>query len=265
MSTPLHRIDLKKAEEVIVNFLRSEVKDKKVVFGLSGGIDSSTVAALLADAFEKERILALIMPEKAHAEDIEDALLIVDEYGLNYKIVEIGEIADCFLNKLGRGKSLVAEGNLKARIRMTILYYFANIERRLVIGCGDRSELAIGYFTKYGDGGVDLLPIGGLYKTQVKLLAEFMKVPRKIVEKESTPGLWRGQTAKGELGMDYDEIDEILYYHLDLGYGYDELVRELGREKEDKIRFLLDRVAQNKHKISMPPIARIPREILFGR
>lgn len=264
MFTPLHRINLRKAEEFIVNFLRSEVKDKKVVFGLSGGIDSSTVAALLANTFEKEKILALIMPEKVHTEDIEDALLIANEYNLDYKIIEIAEIVDCFLNKLGRGKSLVAEGNLKARIRMTILYYFANIERRLVIGCGDRSELAIGYFTKYGDGGVDLLPIGGLYKTQVKLLAEFMKVPRKIIEKESTPGLWRGQTAKEELGMDYDEIDEILYYHLDLGYDYDKLVDVLGKEKEDKIRFLLKKIADNKHKLSMPPIAKIPSEILFG-
>lgn len=265
MSTPLHRINLKKAKELIVDFLRNEVKDKKVVFGLSGGIDSSTIAALLADTFEKERILALIMPEIARAEDIEDALLIVNEYDLNYKIIEIGEMVNCFLDKLGRGKSLVAEGNLKARIRMTILYYFANIEKRIVIGCGDRSELAIGYFTKYGDGGVDLLPIGGLYKTQVKLLAEFMKVPRKIIEKESTPGLWRGQTAKEELGMDYDEIDEILYYHLDLGYDYNKLVNELGREKEDKIKFLLNRIAENRHKLSMPPIAKMPYEILFGR
>ncbi|MEM1573474.1 MAG: NAD+ synthase [Candidatus Methanomethylicaceae archaeon] len=265
MLAPLQNINLKKTREFIINFLKNEVGDRKVVFGLSGGVDSSTVAALLAQTFEKERILALIMPEKAYYEDIEDALLIANEFNLDYKIIEIGEIVDCFLNKLGKGKSLVAEGNLKARVRMTILYYFANIEKRLVIGCGDRSELAIGYFTKYGDGGVDLLPIGGLYKTQVKLLAEFMKVPRKIIEKESTPGLWRGQTAKEELGMDYYEIDEILYYHLDLGYDYNKLIIVFGKEKEDKIKFLLNRISENKHKLSMPPIAKIPNEILFGR
>lgn len=264
MRNPLKQINLKKTEEIIKDFLIREIGDRKVIFGLSGGIDSSTVAALLVRTFEREKILALIMPERGELEEIEDAMFIVSKYNLQHRIIEIGEIVECFLSKLGRRGDLIAEGNLKARVRMIILYYFANIEKRIVVGCSDRSELSIGYFTKYGDGGVDILPIGGLYKTQVRLLAKFLDIPERIIEKESSPGLWRGQTAKEELGMNYDEIDEILYYHLDLGYDYERIVKILGEEKKDKIKFILKRIIENKHKLISPPIAKIPNEILFG-
>ncbi|MCS7097946.1 MAG: NAD+ synthase [Candidatus Methanomethyliaceae archaeon] len=264
MCNPLKNINLKKTEEIIRDFLRKEIGDRGVVFGLSGGVDSSTVAALLARTFEREKILALIMPERSDLEEIQDAMFIVNKYNLQYRIIEIEEIVKCFLNKLERKGDLIAEGNLKARVRMIILYYFANMERRIVVGCGDRSELAIGYFTKYGDGGVDILPIGGLYKTQVRLLAKFLNIPERIIEKESSPGLWRGQTAKEELGMSYDEIDEILYYHLDLGYDYEKIVKVLGEERRDKIKFILRRIIENRHKLINPPIAKIPNEVLFG-
>jgi NAD+ synthase len=258
------QIDLEKTEKYIINFLRSKVKNRKVIFGLSGGLDSSTLAALLAKAFEKEKILALIMPDSyvTPKEDINDAMTIANMYNIETRNIEITDFVELFLRKLGR-TNLVTEGNLRARIRMIILYYFANAENRIVIGSGDRSELAIGYFTKYGDGGVDLLPIGYLYKTQVRLLANYLGIPKKIIEKESSPRLWPGQTAKSELGMGYDEIDEILYYYLDLKYKVNDIIRVTGIE-ESKVRKIVNMVIKNKHKLKTPPIAKIPHEVLFG-
>ncbi|NHV45889.1 MAG: NAD+ synthase [Candidatus Verstraetearchaeota archaeon] len=258
------QIDFENTEKHIINFLRNKVRNHKVIFGLSGGLDSSTLAALLAKAFEKERILALIMPDSyvTPKEDIDDAMTIANMYNIKTKNIEIKDFVELFLRKLGRA-NLVTEGNLRARIRMIILYYFANAENRIVIGSGDRSELAIGYFTKYGDGGVDLLPIGYLYKTQVKLLANYLGIPKKIIEKESSPRLWPGQTAREELGMGYDEIDIILYYYLDLKYKVDDIIRITGIE-ENKVKKIVNMVIRNKHKLRKPPIAKIPYEVLFG-
>src|SRR3970282_94481 len=105
----------------------------------------------------------------------------------------------------------VPEGNLLARIRMTLLYYHSNLLNRIVLGTGDRSEALIGYFTKYGDGGVDALPIGGLYKTQVRALGKYLGLPANIVEKKSSPRLWLGQEAEADIGLPYDSIDKILF------------------------------------------------------
>jgi NAD+ synthase len=114
-------------------------------------------------------------------------------------------------------------GNIKARTRMTILYYYANKENKLVAGTGDKSEILTGYFTKYGDGGVDFLPIGDLYKTHVRDLSREMGVPEKIVSKPSSPGLWKGQTAEGELGIEYETLDRILYDLVDKGLPIEEI------------------------------------------
>jgi len=254
------------AERLIIDFIREEVRDRGVIFGLSGGLDSSTTAGLLVRALGKEKVLALIMPEEGSTPrlDLEDALKVVEIFGLRYKIIEITGIVESFLRHVGRFGDRVAEGNLKARIRMAILYYFANVEKRMVVGSGDRSELAIGYFTKYGDGGVDILPIGGLYKTQVRLLAKHLGIPEEIAKKESSPRLWPGHSIREELGMDYDEIDTILYYHLDLGYDLGKIIEVIGKGKIQKVEMVLRRVKDNAHKLSTPPIAKLPRNILFG-
>ncbi|MEM4407005.1 MAG: NAD+ synthase [Candidatus Methanomethylicaceae archaeon] len=263
----LQRLDVAGAERLIIEFIKDVVKDREVVFGLSGGLDSSTTAGILARALRRDNILALVMPEATSTPkvDLEDAVKVAEIFGLRYKIIEISEIVESFLKHVGRFGDRVAEGNLKARIRMTILYYFANVEKRIVVGSGDRSELAIGYFTKYGDGGVDILPIGGLYKTQVRLLAKHLGVPDEIAEKQSSPRLWPGHSIKEELGMDYDMIDAVLYYHLDLGYGFSKIVEIVGEENRQKVETVLRRVIENAHKLSTPPIARLPPSVLFGR
>ncbi len=263
----LNCLDTVRAEKIIVNFVRGEVKDRGVVFGLSGGVDSSTVAALLVRGLGRDKVLAILMPDKTSTPqvDIEDAMKIVEMYSLRFERIEIAEVYESFLRNIAKPSDRVAEGNLKARVRMAILYYYANIEKRIVVGSGDRTELAIGYFTKYGDGGVDILPIGGLYKTQVKLLAKHLGVPYEIVKKESSPRLWPGHTIEEELGMSYDDIDKILYYHLDLGYSLKKIVRILGGDRQQKVEIILRRIKENRHKCLPPPIARLPPEVLFGR
>ncbi|MGQ9759770.1 MAG: NAD+ synthase [Candidatus Methanomethylicaceae archaeon] len=263
----LRRLDVRRAEKIITEFVKEQVADRGVILGLSGGVDSSTVAALLVRALGNERVLALIMPDATSTlqVDIEDAMKIVETYNLRFKRIEIAGLVGSFLGVVGKVGDKVAEGNLKARLRMAILYYFANVEKRIVIGSGDRSELMIGYFTKYGDGGVDILPIGGLYKTQVRLLAKYIGIPNEISEKESSPRLWPGHTIEEELGMTYEEIDEILYYYLDLRYDLQTIVGLLGEDKRQKVENVLRRIKANEHKLRPPPTARLPPEILFGR
>ena len=143
-------------------------------------------------------------------------------------------------------------GNLRARIRMCLLYYYANKKNLLVLGSGDRSEILIGYFTKYGDGAVDLLPIGILYKSQVRRLAAHLGVPEKVAFKPSSPRLWPGQTAEGELGIPYEEIDLVLHAVFDRGISWEEAAEATGVD-EWKVRRIRELHEKSKHKREMPP------------
>lgn len=187
---------------------------KAGVIGVSGGIDSATTAFLGARALAPKRLLCYVLPGSAtKQEDIDDAVEVIRRLRVpkgNSEIIRISDIVRKFKERLGN-LSKVEEGNLTARVRMAILHQKAWKNRAILIGTGDKSELTIGYFTKYGDGGVDLLPLGGLYKTYVKQLAAYLGVPEKIVRKPPTPALWDGQTAEGELGINYDTLDKILY------------------------------------------------------
>lgn len=243
-------MDWERVVEEICKFIKEYVDKSNangVIIGLSGGIDSSTVAFLCKRALGEKRVLGLIMPEKGvtREEDVEDALSIADMLGIEFKIIEINEILDALKRKLGEGNK-IAEANLKPRIRMTINYYFANNMNRLVAGTGNKSELMIGYFTKYGDGGVDFLPIGDLYKTEVFKLAEYIGVPERIIKKKPTAGLWVNQTDEDEIGMSYEELDEIL-----------KAIEKGQRRGDDKFKRVEILVKNSKHKREMPPIARV--------
>ncbi len=243
-------MDWERVVEEICKFIKEYVDKSNangVIIGLSGGIDSSTVAFLCKRALGEKKVLGLIMPEKGvtREEDVEDALSIADILGIEFKIIEINEILDALKRKLGEGNK-IAEANLKPRIRMTINYYFANNMNRLVAGTGNKSELMIGYFTKYGDGGVDFLPIGDLYKTEVFKLAEYIGVPERIIKKKPTAGLWVNQTDEDEIGMSYEELDEIL-----------KAIEKGQRRCDDKFKRVEILVKNSKHKREMPPIARV--------
>ncbi|MFA6358278.1 MAG: NAD(+) synthase [Candidatus Omnitrophota bacterium] len=196
----------------IVSWIKQRVKNsqaKGIVLGLSGGIDSAVVAALCKEAVGQNNLLVLFLPCKSNPQDLKDAKLVASQLKLKSKLVDLSCVYSDLLKLLPLSGSL-ARSNLKPRLRMSILYYFANKLNYLVCGTGNKSELMVGYFTKYGDGGVDILPIADLFKRQVRKLAQELAIPEAIIVKPPTAGLWRGQTDEGEMGITYDELDDIL-------------------------------------------------------
>jgi len=191
----------------------NEAKAKGMVFGLSGGLDSAVVAALSIRIFP-QNTLAIIIPCHSIEADINDALDFVNKFNISCKIIDISKVYDPFIHLLNdkenEGSFKLAEANIKPRLRMTTLYYFANRLNYLVVGTGNKSELMIGYFTKYGDGGADILPLSNLLKSQVRELAEYLGIPKKIINKPPSAGLWKGQTDEKEIGISYKQLDEYL-------------------------------------------------------
>ncbi len=157
----------------------------------------------------------------------------------------------------------VVEGNIRARIRMTILYAYANQYNLLVAGTGDRSEILIGYFTKYGDGGADFFPIGCLYKTQVRRFAVFLGIPEKIAYKPSSPRLWKDHLAEKELGLKYEVIDAVLYSLFDKKLSPQQTAEKLGISLE-VVERILSRYYSTSHKRETPPIPD-PQEYVWGK
>jgi len=195
----------------IVNWIKDRVKNagaKGIVMGLSGGIDSAVVSVLAQKAVG-ENILCLLMPCRSIEKDISDAYLHAKKFNLKTHFVELTKVYDTLLEILPAGNQL-AQANLKPRLRMMTLYYFANNLNYLVAGTGNKSEITMGYFTKYGDGGVDILPIGDLVKTKVREIAKELKILDEIITKPPSAGLWEGQTDENEMGITYKELDEII-------------------------------------------------------
>lgn len=196
----------------IILWIKKQLKDsrtKGIVLGLSGGIDSAVVSALAKEAAGKKRVLALILPCQSQKEDLKDARLVAKTLGIKTEQIELSKIYNDLIKLLPKANNL-AVANLKPRLRMTALYYFANKLNYLVCGTGNKSEIMVGYFTKHGDGATDILPIGDLTKTQVRALAKELGIPKKVINKPPTAGLWPGQTDEGELGITYSELDDIL-------------------------------------------------------
>jgi len=250
---------ISRISEFIVQIVE-KAGSRGVVIGLSGGLDSSVVCALSVKALGRDRVKALIMPDSSvtPVRDVEDAKRLAEEFGLECHFVDIKTLYDAFSKNVPfyDEEADIANANLRARLRMINLYYYANSRNLLVCGTGDKSELLLGYFTKYGDGAVDFLPIGDLYKTQVRELAKKLGLPKTIVEKPSSPALLPGQTAEGELGASYEEIDRVLYLYMDLGRSIEEIIQET-RFSEGKVRAIIRRIHLNEHKRVLPPIAKI--------
>lgn len=236
-------------KEKSIDFIREKVKDadaKGVVIGLSGGLDSTTALFLCAEALGNDKVLGVMMPSKINKkEDLEDAIQVCKELKVRYRVIEIDPIVESFGKFLDLSDKLV-KGNLMARIRMCILYYFANKEKLLVVGTGNKSEYLQGYFTLHGDVACDFMPLGGLYKTEVRKLAEEIGVPRKIIDKIPSPGLWPGQTDEGELGISYEDLDRILPL-VEKRLSVDEIEKEINIDRE-KISRVIERMKRTEFK-----------------
>jgi NAD+ synthase len=200
----------------LVLWLREQVASaggKGVVLGMSGGLDSSVAAVLCRQAFPED-CLGVLMPCYSSPEDGEHARLVADRFSIPTRVVLLDSVLDALLGVLSlEGEvdcSPHVKANLKVRLRMLTLYYFANQLGYMVVGSSNRSELATGYFTKYGDGGVDMMPLGSLVKGQVRELARFLSIPQPIIDKPPSAGLWPGQTDEAELGFSYEELDRYL-------------------------------------------------------
>jgi len=235
----------------IKNYLDSANADG-IVVGLSGGIDSSVTASLCVNAIGKKRVIGLGLPCESTPEDLVDAKLIARHLGIEFMIIDLTKTYNHFLELFSPyiKPNTLSNANIKPRLRMIALYYVGqSLGKYLVAGTGNRAELAIGYFTKYGDGGVDFEPLGMLYKSEVRELAKVLEIPKNIVEKSPSPGLWPGQTDEGEIGLLYKTIDEILY-RMDYNLGFEGLnMNEVNKVKE--------MMRKAEHKLVMSPMFEI--------
>ncbi len=232
----------------IVDFIREYVSKtglEGIILGLSGGIDSALVTTLATEALGPDRVQVMLMPvfKEKDEQNIKDAKLLIDQLGISSEMFELKNAVAAFQSLELDKMSL---GNVAARIRMITLYSQANKNRLLVAGTGNRSEILTGYFTKYGDGACDLLPIAGLYKANVRRLSAHLGIPKPIIEKAPSAGLWANQTDEGELGITYDELDTVLFLRFERDLGLDEIV-EWGIERELVERvYHLVKISQHK-------------------
>ena len=235
----------KKIEKFISDYI-SKSSAKGLAIGLSGGLDSSVVLKLSVNALGASKVLGLVMPsDTTPNDDTNHAIDLAKELRIKYRVIDIHPIIRKFEEILPEDKG--ARGNLMARIRMSLLYYYAGINGYLVAGTSDKSEVQIGYFSKFGDGAADLMPIAGLYKTQVRALAEYLGIPVVIVQKKSSPRLWDNHLAEEEIGMDYEMIDQILHLLVDKKIPPKYAARKLGlpAKNVNKVQYMIEK---NVHK-----------------
>lgn len=263
-----------KIVKTIIEFIRAEVKSRGstgVVVGISGGLDSAVATYLAVKALGPKKVFGLILPDSGVTpkRDTIDAEKLAKHLGIKYEITEVGKIKRLCLNKNLPHNSKLAKANLLVRLRMSLLYFHAAATNKLVLGTGDKSELQLGYFTKYGDGAADLFPIADLYKTEVREMAHYLLVPKNIVNKKSSARLWKGHTAEGEIGMTYEEIDHILRElegnhsknnNNGRSFEVSPTVTTTKTVNKSKVKRLVDLIERNKHKHEMPPICRLKRK-----
>jgi len=251
------REETRKQIEKCIDWIREVVTKancKGVLVGLSGGIDSAVVANLLVRAFP-ENSLGVILPVDSSNEDAEHANKVATGCNLRSIAIDLSEEKNSILNKTTEaldvihasvhGNRKLSDGNLRARLRMATLYAIANEMNYLVVGTDNKAELYTGYFTKYGDGGVDILPLASLLKKEVFQWGEYLGVPEEIIQKKPSAGLWEGQSDEKEMGISYEKIDRYL----------------IGKEIPEKDELLLKKLhVTTEHKRKMPPIFELIKE-----
>ena len=255
-------INCKKIELKIIEYILNNIKNahlKGAVVAVSGGIDSAVTLHLTVKALGAENVTALTMPERDVTPecDIMDVMLHCKELNLTCNTVDITPMLHVMQHNLTKynPNDRISSGNIRSRLRMIIAYHYANLERKMVMGTSNKTELLTGFFTKYGDGGVDLMPLGDLYKHNIKQLAKYLQIPRNIIDKAPSPGFYPGQTDEKELGCDYDTID-LMIYLWEKGY----INKEISQELDVSIRTvesITRRIKANEHKRRLPLILRL--------
>ncbi|MFW9828511.1 MAG: NAD+ synthase [Candidatus Thorarchaeota archaeon] len=223
-----------------------------VVIGISGGIDSAVTTKLCVNALGKENVIGLSLPCSSIQDDINDAKQFAQNLGIKFMKIELTNIYERFIEVTSPffESPQIARANLKPRLRMMMLYYVGqSFGRFLIAGTSNRTELAIGYFTKYGDGGVDFEPIGELYKCEVREIANLLNIPENIIKKPPSAGLWLGQTDEDEIGLIYEILDEIIF-RIDYNLSLDDL-------NQDDILKVKKMIRSAYHKNEMPPSFKI--------
>ena len=255
-------IDADWVTEKIIGFIADQIKAsglRGAIVAVSGGIDSAVALSLTAKALGGNRVRAITMPERdiTSEDDVKDVMRLAGMLDVTCDIVDITPMIHVMQSRLPLydPSDLVSSGNIRPRVRMVVTYHYANILRSMVVGSSNRSEWLTGYFTKYGDGGVDLMPLAGLYKTQIRQLAEHLGIPRRIVEKTPTAGLWPGQSDEEEMGIKYEVLDLILY-------AWERGLKKAGiadalHVDPMTVKRVLERVRLNEHKRRLPLILRL--------
>jgi len=245
-------------EKVLCAFIREELAKfnyKKAIVGLSGGLDSSVCAFLAAKALGPKNVIGITLPYgDTFGEDVKDAQSVSRRLGIRFQVIDISPMVDAYFSR-NPTQDRVRIGNKMARERMSILYDFSAKEKALILGTSNKTELLIGYGTIHGDMASAINPLGDLYKTQIRELAEHLGLPAKILKKKPTAGLWPGQTDEGEIGLTYAEIDQILFQLIDERKSKKDVIA-FGFAKES-IEKILTLIKNSEFKRKMPPIAKI--------
>lgn len=251
----MRSLDYEQIIAKIQNWIKDYVTSAKVngvVVGLSGGIDSAVTTTLCTKALGVKNVIGLGLPCSSILKDLNDAENLANKLGIKFIKIELTSVYNEFIRISSSlfESNQIAMANLKARLRMMTIYYVGqSLGKFIVAGTSNRTELAIGYFTKYGDGGVDFEPIGDLYKCEVREIAKILEIPEEIIKKSPSAGLWEGQTDEAEIGLSYDVLDEIIF-RIDNNLDLDDLNKNDVKKVKEMIR-------SADHKITMPPLFKI--------
>lgn len=254
---------LKIDTDSVHNFLVSYLKEKfsttgfsKAVIGISGGVDSAVSAKFAVEALGAGNVLGVMLPYKtSNPQSISDAKLVINELGIKSELIEISRIVDSYCEPYSITDKIRC-GNIMARTRMIVLYDLSAREKALVVGTSNKTETLVGYGTQFGDTAWAINPIGDLYKSQVWQIAEAIGIPNQIIEKIPSADLWEGQTDEGELGIQYEVLDALLYEMIDNNKSKEELVAT-GFESK-MVENVMDKVKKNEFKSKPPMVPKIP-------
>lgn len=254
----MFEINFKIAEKVLVNFIKDSVHRnnfERGIIGVSGGLDSAVVLYLTQRALGSKNTFALLLPYKLSSGDsLKHGKMVCELLKVKYEIVDITPSVSAYFDRFPT-KNKILIGNKCARERMSVLYDYSVRKKALVVGTSNKSEILIGYTTLYGDSAAAFLPIGDLYKTQLYDFARYLQIPEEIINKKPSADLWKDQTDEGEIGMSYQELDEILYSLIDLRKKPQEVVK-LGFSKQT-VQKVQNLIMDSQFKRTMPPIAKL--------